>query len=140
MSRKVRFGVLGLQAVHASLATGEIEVTSTPTGMSTEPWQYIAAGVKLGAIVPREPRLDLAAEDSGANNAFWQLEATQSSVRLFAEPWTSILRRAGLSELRDLQTYALVLVGPSASLRVSGFWNRPAFTVVPTDPTVPAAQ
>jgi hypothetical protein len=129
-----------VQVVHASLATGAIEVTSAPTGTSGDSPRYLAAGVELGAIVPREPRLDFSAEESGANNAFWRLEVTEHSVLLFAEPWTQILRRAGLPELLQAATYAVILVGPSAGLRASGFWNLPAFALVPSDPQAPPAQ
>jgi len=134
MSRRSTFTRVGLQVVHASLASGPVNVTAaTPAGDQSP--LFIASNVQLGAILPRFPDLSQSASSYGVTSN-WQVELYQGGSRVLAEPWQDLMTRAGLSEIPDGKTFALVVLGPGLGLPLSRplLWNPSRIALVPTDP------
>jgi hypothetical protein len=135
MSRRASPFRLGLQVVHASLASSDIGVVSAPSN-STDALRAIAFDVELGAILPRVPDLSADAASYGVNGSEWRLEISRGSATVYAEPWTSVLEHSGFTSLSDGETFALVVVGPGLGLPLSRneLWNPSRVLLVPTDP------
>jgi hypothetical protein len=137
LSRRTQIGSLGLQVAHASAATGMVNVFASRI-MSDTANSWIASALEYGALVPGVVQPTLSAEQYGVDSPFWQIELLSDFTSLFAERWSAIKARAGLSTLVDGRSYTLVLLGPAAGFAGKGFWNPRAFSVVPNDPTRPA--
>jgi hypothetical protein len=134
LSRATASGFVGMQFVHASLATGPISVTShsAPT-TANMPITIVSQEVE-GELLPRPASLTHTAVEYGSGADFVLSVASQSAT-LDTEAWTDVLARGGVSALEDGSTYALVLLGSRADLRApTPFWNLSAITVVPADP------
>jgi hypothetical protein len=123
LSRRTEYAKLGLQVVHASVATSIAGMTASR--VLTTDFQPIVGGVEL--IV--------SSDAYGANSGFWQVEVQELSVTTFVERWSVIKARAGIASLDDGWSYTLVLLGPNAGLTRKGFWNSPAIGLVQNDPT-----
>ncbi|HET9934607.1 MAG TPA: hypothetical protein VFQ35_28075 [Polyangiaceae bacterium] len=136
MSRRSMPFRLGLQAVHASQANGAVGVTSAPIDGGAS-FVVVANSVELGGIAPRTLELNYDVSSWGVNTPDWQLEVSQNSTVLFAEPWSTVLARAGVSLLANGSAYALVFVGPGVGVPLgrNQLWNPPRIVLVPTDPT-----
>jgi hypothetical protein len=137
LSRRTQIGSLGLQVAHASAATGTVNVYASRV-MSDETNSWIASSLEYGALVPGVVQPTLSAEAYGVDSPFWQIELLSDFTQLLAERWSAIKMRAGLSTLVDGRSYTLVVLGPAAGFTRKGFWNPPALSVVPNDPTRPA--
>lgn len=135
MSRRSMPFRLGLQAVHASQATGAVGVTSAPSE-GGQSFIVVANSIELGGIAPRTLELNYDASSWGVNTQNWQVEISQSSTVLFAEPWSEILTSAGVSLLANGSSYALVFVGPGVGVPLgrNQLWNPPRIVLVPTNP------
>jgi hypothetical protein len=134
LSRITSAADVGLQVLHASLATGPISVSSRATPPSSESPISIVRGDVPGGLLPRPAYIGHTAFDYGSARGY-RLEVAQQSATLLTEAWADVLARAGLSALEDGSNYALVLIGPRADLTAgAAFWNLPAVTVVPADP------
>jgi hypothetical protein len=133
MSRSAQFGRLGLQVVHASQATGAVNVIAAqvPSGSGR---LFIGGSVSLGAIAPRVPDLSYSALDYGTSSDAWQVEVQVNGSTIFWQSWADILADSGRGALDDGKSYALVLLGPSLDFSHAGFWNPRRIAVVPTDP------
>lgn len=129
---------LGLQVVHASEATAAVGVSSAPPDGSTS-FVVIAGSVERGSVAPPTPELSYDTDTYGVNRDF-RVEVSQNGTSLFAEPWSDILSRAGLTALKDGSSYALVLLGPrfGASLTRNQLWNPSRIVLVTADPDAPA--
>lgn len=134
LSRQTRAGALGLQVVHASIATGVVAVRSMPPPASSDAPVLLAERVGPGEIAPRSPRTDRARVIWGVGLPEWGLEVLQSQSRLYSESWESILDRGPLERVEDGKNYAVVLLGPRMDSALPGFWNPPAITIVASDP------
>ncbi|MFZ5892579.1 MAG: hypothetical protein ACOY0T_16090 [Myxococcota bacterium] len=135
MSRRTSPFRLGLQVVHASLASPKLSVISAPTE-ANDALRGIAFDVELGEILPRVPDLSADAASYGVNGSDWRLEMSSGSATVYAEPWSSVLRNAGFTSLSDGETFALVIVGPGLGLPLSRheLWNPSRVVLLPTDP------
>jgi hypothetical protein len=91
-------------------------------------------------VLPRVPAFDFSSSDYGANTQLFHLELSGGSLgRSSFETWADVRERAGIDELENGKSYALVVVGPTPGLRAEDHWNAPAIALVPTDPPVPEA-
>ncbi len=137
LARETSDGLLSIQALHASHASGDLGVMSAPG--TTE--SGIAIGIiddfTEGALRPRDPRTMLPVAAWGANSDSWTLDVTVGGVVYASEPWSVVRDRAGIAELEDGRAYTVVAIGPSASINDTGFWNDFAFALVDNDPSVP---
>ena len=135
LSRVTAADDVGLQVLHASLATGPISVSSRPTlpTSSESPISIVRSDVP-GGLLPRPAYTGHTAFDYGSARGY-RLDVAQQSVTLLTEAWADVLARGGLNALEDGSNYALVLIGPRADLTAgAAFWNLPTVTVVPADP------
>lgn len=135
MSRRVEFGKLGLQVAHASVATAGVDVSSSRVLSEPGSALVIASGVEFGTLLPGIARTTASSEEYLANSAFGQVDVLEVTGETFSERWSALTERAGLAALDDGTSYALVVLGPNPGLKRSGFWNPPALTLVPTDPS-----
>lgn len=133
LSRQTVFGEVGIQVVHASLATPRFDLQATPPPKSGDFPIVLASNVTLGAVVPRPPRFGFSHIELGANTPNWSVDITMSGAKK-SEFWPTILARGGLSELSISKSYALVVVGPRADIEGFSWWNQAVVTAVPTDP------
>jgi hypothetical protein len=136
MSRTAKPGKLGLQFVHASVATTAVDVTSLPPTGSTLSPLVIAYGVVPGAIEPKPPNLSYGVAAYGApiSTASLRVAFSTGSTTSIDLPWSGMLAAGGVSAVEDGRSYALVLVGPSIHIGKDAWWNAPAVTLIPTDP------
>jgi hypothetical protein len=133
LSRQVSEAHVGLQAVHASLATGQVELRSRPPFPATGTGIGITS-VMLGQVAPRPASVQNAALDLGSSRKF-QVSIEQQGNVLFSQSWPSVLSNGGLSELKDGEGYALILNGPEPDLKaVPNLWNGSAITAIAVNP------
>jgi hypothetical protein len=134
LSRASSVDHLGLQVVHASLATGTMSVDSSGgVSSSSNPIAIVTNEVE-GGLAPRPAYIAHTAFDYGIARGYG-LEVVAQSATLLTESWADVLQTGGVSALEDGSNYALVLIGPRADLQAGpAFWNLPAITVVPADP------
>jgi hypothetical protein len=134
LSRASSVGHVGLQVVHASLATGTISVDSSGGVSSSSSPITIVTNEVQGGLAPRPAYIAHTAFDYGSARGYG-VEVVAQNATLLTESWADVLEAAGLSDLQDGSNYALVLIGPRADLQAGpAFWNLPAITVVPADP------
>jgi hypothetical protein len=134
LSRVVSFDRVGMQVVHASLATDAIQVDTIPAPPLPGSGVSIASNVVFGQVGPRPASVLNTADDLGSTRKFHVEVSSQGRV-LFSEAWTRVLESGGLSELSATHTYALVLSGPRGDLdAVPKLWNGPALTAIAVDP------
>jgi hypothetical protein len=138
MSRRSMPFRLGLQAVHASQATGTVGVTSAPS-TGGQSFIVLANSIELGSIAPRTLELNYDASSWGVNTDDWQVQISQNSSVLFSEPWSEVLENSGLSLLANGTAYALVFVGPGVGVPLgrNQLWNPPRLVLLPTNPVAP---
>jgi hypothetical protein len=136
MSRLTQPDRLGLQVVHASVATESVSVRSLPAESSLAAVQ-IAYEVSPGAIAPRPPNLAYGSLLFGTPLGDGSLEvaSAQSATFSVAFSWATALSLAKTGSVADGRTYALVLLGPRIIVgQTTSWWNPPALTLVPTEP------
>ncbi|HET7545782.1 MAG TPA: hypothetical protein VFK05_38200 [Polyangiaceae bacterium] len=133
LSRQVASSHVALQVVHASLASGQVELRSR------RPFPSMDSGIGLGSVVfgqvaPRPASTQNTAFDLGSARRY-QVTVESQGKELLSQPWSSALAQGGLSELTDGQGYALVFVGPRAdSKAVPDLWNAATVTAIAVDP------
>jgi hypothetical protein len=136
LSRATADGMLSIQALHASHASGDLGVRSMPGSTDGGIGITIVDRFGEGALRPRDPRTMLPVESWGVNSDSWSLNASVGSVDHASELWSVIRERAGIDELENGRGYTLVAIGPSATLDATGFWNHFTFALVDNDPSV----
>ncbi len=136
LSRATSEGMLSMQALHASHASGDLGVRSVPGSRDGGGAITIVDRFGEGALRPRDPRTMLPVQSWGANADTWSVNASVNSVDYASEPWSVIRERAGIDELENGRGYTLVAIGPSATLDATGFWHRFTFALVDNDPSV----
>lgn len=135
MSRRTSTFRLGLQAVHASVASSAVNIISAPIN-GEQPLVGIASDLELGAIVPRIPDLAFEASAYGVKSGDWRVEVSQGATQVLAERWSDIIARSSGAPPDNGHTYALVLLGPGLGLPLTRtqLWNPSRLALVPTDP------
>ncbi|HWZ92591.1 MAG TPA: hypothetical protein VNW92_27180, partial [Polyangiaceae bacterium] len=134
LSRATSPDHVGLQVLHASLATDNINVTSgSPPPSSDSPISIVTMEVE-GGLLPRPAYTDHTAFDYGSARGY-RLEVVAQNAAVLDQDWAGVLARGGIGALEDGSNYALVLIGPRPGSKNGGFWNLPAITVVASDPT-----
>ena len=133
LSRQVSDDHVALQAVHASLANGQVELHSRP------PFPSKATGIGItsvvfGQVAPRPASISNTVTDLGSARKYLVTVESDGNV-LFDVAWSSTLAQGGLSELKSGQGYALIFNGPRADLpAVPNLWNAPTLTAIAVDP------
>jgi hypothetical protein len=134
LSRKRAAGVLGIQSVHASVATGEVELRSAPLTAVSELPLTLTGQLGYGAIAPDTPHLGYPATTYGAGTRLWGVQVVYGGSPLYSESWEQVTERTGVA-IRDGRTYTLVFIGPNVGLTPRYFWNASRVVVVDNDPT-----
>lgn len=134
LSRATAVGHVGMQVLHASAATGVVDVRSQAASSATDPIAPIVINDGAGQLLPRPALLTHSAFDYGSARGN-QIEVLAQGASLLSNDWADVLTRGGLDALVDGSTYALVLIGPRADLSgQTAFWNGPEITVVAAAP------
>jgi len=133
LSRRLAPDHVALQVVHASLATGQVDVRSRPIVPLMDPGIAIAS-VRMGQVAPRPASVLNTVFDLGSARNYL-LEVSSQGDGLFSQSWSSVLSLSGVKELKNGVGYALVVSGPSAgSMAVPNLWNGGVFTAIPVSP------
>jgi hypothetical protein len=133
LSRQVSTDHVALQAVHASLASDQVELRSRPPLPSMDSGIGISS-VVFGQVAPRPALIQNTAFDLGSARKYSVTVESQGMV-LLSQRWTSVLEQGGLSKLTDGQGYALIFIGPRAdSKAVPDLWNAATVTAIAVDP------
>jgi hypothetical protein len=134
LSRARADGMLALQALHASLASPVLSVSSAPPDTALQPSVFVAYDLHRGVILPRQPQAMLTVTDYGIQSPGWQARASSNGTPVIGERWVEVRERAGIAEVEAGRGYTLVVVGPPGDIGSRGFWNRAAIGLVDNDP------
>jgi hypothetical protein len=134
LSRAIAFGMVGLQGVHASPATGKVDVrVSGDQGMST---LVFASGIGFGKIAPRPADTRFSPEQLGVDQPNYGLQIVgDSGSVLYQAAWSDIYASSGIQTLVPARAYTAIVLGPDPLLEKRGFWNESKFALVDNDPT-----
>ena len=134
LSRMLGFDKVGLQAVHASQATGSLDVRAS--GDEGAVSLVFASSLGFGSIEPRPADTRFTPFDLGVEKSNYGLQAVDSKGGVaFQEAWSDTLAASGLATPVAARTYTAIFLGPDPLLLKAGWWNKSAFTLVDNDPT-----
>ena len=134
LSRDLRFDKVGLQAVHASLPSGALDIRAS--GDKGAVSLVFASGVSYGSIEPRPADTRFTPAELGVARSNYGLQAVdQNGAVAFQEAWSDVLAVSGIQSIEPARTYTAVFLGPAPLLIKKGWWNAPAFSLVDNDPT-----
>jgi len=134
LSRTRADGKLAFQALHASLASPALTVSSAPPDTAVQASLPIVYDLRRGSLFPREPSTQFSLTDYGVELPGWTAQASIEGTPVLNERWRDILERAGIDAFEAGRGYTLVVVGPRPTAPGSGFWNSAAIGVVDNDP------
>ena len=137
LSRKAAAGMLALQALHASRGSENLGVRVAPPPDAVESYVTLVDNFTEGALRPADPRRDLANTAYGTSARGWNVEATLNGNTTFAESWSAIEKRSGVTTLENGRGYTLIVLGPSYRVDDAGWWNPQAFGLIDNDPAAP---
>lgn len=133
MSRDTGLGV-GLQALHASRGTGELDVRVAPPEGSVDLPLYVARDLVQGVIAPRPPDTTRSRVLYGVPSSGYTLQILIDGSARLSESWDAVMARGGLDDLVNENNYTLVLVGARPGLGIAEWWNKAAIAAIPADP------
>jgi hypothetical protein len=134
LSRQTHFDAIGLQAVHASLATESLDVRAASNDGTVA--LVFASALSFGAIEPRPADTRFTPEQLGVDQGGFGLQVVgENGSPAFGETWSRVFTTSGVDALFADRTYTTIFVGASPFLRKKGWWNQPAFALVDNDPT-----
>lgn len=134
LSRETHFDAIGLQGVHASLATESLDVRAASNDGTVA--LVFASALAFGAIEPRPADTRFTPEQLGVDQGDFGLQVVgENGSPAFGETWSRLFTTSGLDAMLADRTYTAIFVGASPFLRKKGWWNRPAFALVDNDPT-----
>lgn len=136
LSRAVSYDKVGLQAVHASLATAPLDIRAS--GEQGAISLVFATDVSFGAIEPRPAALRFTPVELGVDKPNFGLQAIDEGGGVaYQAAWSDILTASSLPTPVVNRTYTAVFLGPDPLLIKEGWWNTSAFSLVDNDPTRP---
>jgi hypothetical protein len=127
MSRELEFDRVGLQAVHATVDSSSVDVVVREVDGTTH---TIATELGLASIAPSQP-IFVSASKLQLGTVV-DVRGSGTAVLLGSHGFSAVAQRAGLEQLSDANTYALVLIGPRFNQEAGPYWNGPSVTLVPT--------
>ena len=133
LSRASGYDKVGLQAVQASQAIGQVDVRAS--GDDGALAITFASGVGFGAIAPRPADVRFTEAELGLTARNHGLQAVGDGSVVFRESWMAIRSFSGIEAVEPSRTYTAVLVGPDPLLVKKGWWNESHFVLVDNDPT-----
>lgn len=134
LSRVTAPNRMGVQALHASLATDTVAITSRSPPALAEGSVQVVSNLVTGELGPRPANIQNAAAAFGSTQGFL-VDVDGRTDTLLSRTWKEVLALGGVRALADGSNYTLVLIGPEADLSGgAAYWNAPAVTIVPSDP------
>ncbi len=125
---------LGLQGVHASRASGQLDLRVTPPDTGVDSPFVVAPDLVEGVIAPRPAETTYFRSELGVGDSAFNLELVSDGSAVLSEPWAVVLNRGDLDDAVDGENYVIVALGPKAGLGLTKWWNAPALTIVKSDP------
>jgi hypothetical protein len=128
-SRETRFDRMGLQVLHASPGSEQInlDVVSSPVGDDLP--IRLASNLVFGELYPPTPNLNVSAEEFGVDTS-GSVHVFQNGARELQVSWVELMEGAGIDELVDGESYALVLLGPRAGTAQGGGFQGTRLTLI----------
>ncbi len=134
LSRDLRFDKVGLQAVHASLPSGSLDIRAS--GDKGAVSLVFASSVSFGSIEPRPADTRFTPVELGVARSNYGLQAVDGNGQVaYQEAWSDVLKVSGIDEIVAARTYTAIFLGPDPLLIKKGWWNASAFALVDNDPT-----
>ena len=134
LSRDLRFDKVGLQAVHASLPTGSLDIRAS--GDKGAVSLVFASSLSFGSIEPRPADTRFTPVELGVEQSNYGLQAVDDNGDVvYQEAWSDILAVSGIDAIAPARTYTSVFLGPDPLLIKKGWWNASAFALIDNDPT-----
>lgn len=134
LSREVHFDKVGLQGVHASSATGRVDLRVSGDRGATS--LIFAPKLTFGTIGPRPADTRFTPIELGVDNSSFGLQTLDENANVMSqETWSDIYESSGITTLVAARTYTAILLGPDPLLVKKGWWNESVFALVENDPT-----
>lgn len=133
LSREHRSDTVGLQAVHASVATASLDVRASGDGGRVS--LVFASSVSFGAIEPRPAETHYSRSELGVDDGYALQAVDERGEVALEESWNDVLSASGVPNVTFGRTYTAIFLGPNPRIQKRGWWNRPAFSLVDNDPT-----
>lgn len=134
LSRDLRFDKVGLQGVHASPATGRVDLRVTGDRGATS--LIFAPKLSFGTIGPRPADTRFSPIELGVDNPTYGLQTLDENADVMSqEAWSDIYESSGITTLSAARTYTAIFLGPDPLLVKKGWWNESMFALVDNDPT-----
>jgi hypothetical protein len=134
LSREHQPESVGLQGLHASVATTSLDLRSSNDDGTIS--LVFASAVDFGSIEPHPADTRFTPEQLGVEARGYGLQAVgETGDVVYQETWSDLFAISGLAPLSAARTYTAVFLGPNPLLRRTGWWNTPAFALVDNDPT-----
>jgi len=134
LSREHRYSTVGLQGMHASVATGSLDVRASGDGGRVA--LVFASSIRFGAVEPRPADTRFSPSELGIDAGDYGLQAVDYFAKVvFEQPWTDVLGASGLPGVTANRTYTAIFLGPDPTVKTRDFWNPAAFALVDNDPT-----
>lgn len=124
----------GVQFLNASVAAGEVGLTSQPAEGAVGSLIEIAARVPFGRIAPRPPRLEYSAASYGLPLTAVQLLVTSYGATTpgVAATWSEALPQG--SSIANGHNFLVVSIGPAPGFVQAGWWQPARLVALPSDP------
>ncbi len=134
LSRDLRFDKVGLQAVHASLPSGSLDIRASGDHGAVS--LVFASSVSYGSIEPRPADTRFTPVELGVARSNYGLQAVDQNGNVaYQEAWSDVLKVSGIDDIVAARTYTAIFLGPDPLLIKKGWWNSSAFSLVDNDPT-----
>jgi hypothetical protein len=132
-SRQTSAGKLGLQFMHASLATAEVNVLSLAALAGSPDAVPLATSVLLGHLSPHSIDLSRSAGQYEVENG-GRLEVIERGERRLQQSFEALRELAEISTPSDGKAYTAVLIGPGGGRSKGDWWNAATLTLVANEP------
>jgi hypothetical protein len=133
LSRQHRSDTVGLQALHASVATASLDVRSS--GDSGRVSLVFASSVSFGAIEPRPAETRYSVSELGVDDGYALQAVDERGEVALEQSWNDVLSASSVPRVTFGRTYTAIFLGPNPVIHKRGWWNPPAFSLVDNDPT-----
>lgn len=134
LSRDLRFDKVGLQGLHASPATGVLDLrVYGDRGDTALPF---ATNVEYGSISPRPADTRFTPIELGVDSSGFGIQALDEAGNVLdQQAWPDLYKASGVGTLEAGRTYTVIALGPDPLLVKRAWWNKSMFTLVDNDPT-----
>ena len=125
---------VSLQGVNARVIEEDVSIGSEPPGASSLPSITFAYNVPSGAVEPKVPYVQTNESLLGFPLGDPEITLSPGGVVTHRFGWSTALAAAGVNEVKNGRSYAVVALGPSLNLGVVKWWNPVAVVVIAASP------